>query len=347
MAETKDKLITAESLKYVHDSLSEKIVNEYITKNQGSANAGKILVVGDDGDFMLTEMPEGGVSGDVVGIVDENNNIILTGNLANGTYVFRYIGENGTYADIGSLVIGGVVEYSITSTLTDCKASSGNAKTISAGGTATLIFTANDGYALPETVSVVGASYTWDATTGTLVLSAPTGDVTVTITATEIASGYTNVLPFAQEYASTSPYVGADGSVGYGNNMRASSSSPSATYMKTCTGVDTTALIPVKRGDVIRFKNCNFKATPADTSYGTTVLGYDSSKANVSGFSLKYNNINYRVPCVIDNGEIVQFTLEPLEAWTTSMVDDVAFITISTDGLDETSVITINEEITD
>ena len=27
MAETKDKLITAESLKYVHDSLSEKIVD--------------------------------------------------------------------------------------------------------------------------------------------------------------------------------------------------------------------------------------------------------------------------------------------------------------------------------
>ena len=28
MAETKDKLITAESLKYVHDSLSEKIVDK-------------------------------------------------------------------------------------------------------------------------------------------------------------------------------------------------------------------------------------------------------------------------------------------------------------------------------
>lgn len=168
--------------------------------------------------------------------------------------------------------------------------------------------------------------------------------VTLTITA-EDQIKYTNVLPLAQEYASTNPYVGADGSVGYGNNMRISTSSPATTYMKAQTGVDTTAMIPAKRGDVLRFKNCNLKVTPSNTSYGTHIFGFDSSKAIVSSFSILYNNLANRLPIVTDGDEIVEITLEPLPAWTTSNIDDVAYVMIGTDGLDETSIITINQEI--
>lgn len=159
--------------------------------------------------------------------------------------------------------------------------------------------------------------------------------------------GYTNVLPLAQEYASTAPYVGSDGSVGYGNGMRISTSSASTTYMKADTdaNVDTTALIPVKRGDVLRFKNCNLKVTPADTSYGTRILALDSSKALVTGGNALYNNIANRLPVVTNDDEIVQITLEPSATWTDSNIDQWAYIMISTDGLDETSIITINQEI--
>lgn len=43
------------------------------------------------------------VGGDVVGYVDENNNIVLTGALAEGTYTVKYEMEDGTVVDIGEL----------------------------------------------------------------------------------------------------------------------------------------------------------------------------------------------------------------------------------------------------
>ena len=321
-----------------------QLSDEKVDYNQGTANVGKMLVVGADGNLTLSDIPQSISGGDVIGMLDEDNNIVITGNLADGTYVFKYENTDGTYADIGSLVVGGVVQYSIAATLTECTGASGNAEIIEEGGTVTLTFVANDGYALTDTITVSGATYSWDATTGTLVLSEPTADVTIVITAI-VYTAYTNVLPLAQEYASTNPYIGSDGSVGYGNDMRISTSSPSATYMKALTGVDATGLIPVKRGDVLRFENCNFKVTPSNTSYGSQILGYGSSKAVLSSFNTTYGNIANRLPIVTSNDEIVQITLEPLDVWTSSNIDNLAYIMICTDGLDETSIITINEEI--
>lgn len=54
---------------------------------------------------------------------------------------------------------------------------------------ATLYFTARNGYYLPATVTVSGAGYQWDQTAGKLVLRDPTGPVTVEICATP-DSGY-------------------------------------------------------------------------------------------------------------------------------------------------------------
>lgn len=47
------------------------------------------------------------VAGDVVGYVDENNTIILTGALADGTYTFKYEDDEGNTTDIGSIKLGG------------------------------------------------------------------------------------------------------------------------------------------------------------------------------------------------------------------------------------------------
>lgn len=163
---------------------------------------------------------------------------------------------------------------------------------------------------------------------------------------------FTNVLPLAQQYSSAAPYIGADGSVGYGNNMRISTSSPSTTYMKALNGVDTTAMIPVKRGDVLRFKNCNFKVTPSNTSYGTHLYGFDSAKAIMQTFNGLYHSIPNRFHYVVKDDEYVELTLEPTEAWlavssaVSDAFDKLAYIMIGTDGLDETSIITVNEEIT-
>lgn len=77
-----------------------------VAKNQGSANVGKILVVGTDGNLTLADMPEGGASGDVVGVLDEANNILLSGNLADGIYTLKYENADGTYTEIGTLEVG-------------------------------------------------------------------------------------------------------------------------------------------------------------------------------------------------------------------------------------------------
>lgn len=76
--------------------------------------------------------------------------------------------------------------FNITTSLTGCKADSTNPKTINKGGTASLIFTANEGYQLPASVTVSGATYTWEQSTGKLVLSNPTANVSITITATQL-----------------------------------------------------------------------------------------------------------------------------------------------------------------
>lgn len=76
--------------------------------------------------------------------------------------------------------------FNITASLTGCKADSTNPTTINKGGTASLIFTANSGYQLPASVTVSGATYTWEQSTGALTLSNPTANVSITITATQL-----------------------------------------------------------------------------------------------------------------------------------------------------------------
>ena len=78
--------------------------------------------------------------------------------------------------------------YNITVTATGCTIS--GPSTIMEGEAATLMATTADGYALPESVSVTGASYTWDKATGTLVLSSPIGAVHVAVTAKKLPSVY-------------------------------------------------------------------------------------------------------------------------------------------------------------
>lgn len=55
--------------------------------------------------------------------------------------------------------------------------------TISYGTSATLVFTFDTGYEAPDVVTVNGATGTWTKSTGTLVLSGPTGNVSVSLTA--------------------------------------------------------------------------------------------------------------------------------------------------------------------
>lgn len=91
--------------------IAQNATSVCVAKNQGASNVGKILVVGTDGNLTLMDMPEGGASGDVTGVFDESNNLLLSGNLPNGTYTLSYIDKDGNIVgDAGSLVVGAIPE---------------------------------------------------------------------------------------------------------------------------------------------------------------------------------------------------------------------------------------------
>lgn len=71
--------------------------------------------------------------------------------------------------------------YSITTSLVGATEANTNPDTIVVGVPASLSFIANDGYELPDMMTVKGATYTWNPNLGLLSLSNPTGNVTVEI----------------------------------------------------------------------------------------------------------------------------------------------------------------------
>lgn len=71
--------------------------------------------------------------------------------------------------------------FEIINALTNVTADGENPSTIAANDSVTLIYTANSGYTLPASVTVTGASYTWEQSTGVLDISNPTQNVTITI----------------------------------------------------------------------------------------------------------------------------------------------------------------------
>lgn len=89
------------------NEIAANVKSVCVAKNQGANNVGKFLAVGTDGNLILIDMP----NGDIVGTIDENNNILLTGLLANGDYTVKYEKEDGSYTDIGTLTVGDTPKY--------------------------------------------------------------------------------------------------------------------------------------------------------------------------------------------------------------------------------------------
>lgn len=89
-------------------------------------------------------------------------------------------------------VVAVAKSYAITATVTNGTATGANV--IHTGETVALTIAANSGYNLPDTVTVTGASQTWNKETGTLTLSNPTGWVTVEAVCVTVQTDETWVL---------------------------------------------------------------------------------------------------------------------------------------------------------
>lgn len=94
-----------------------------------------------------------------------------------------------------------IITYGITNVLTNVNADSNNIYWIEITGTRTLKYTAAKNWNLPDNVTVTNATSTWDKSTGTLTLSEPTGDITVTAVGERDTYTISTVLTHCTEVA--------------------------------------------------------------------------------------------------------------------------------------------------
>lgn len=162
----------------------QKLSNEKVDQNQGAENVGKILAVGTDGNLVLVPMPEGGASGDVIGTLDESNNILLTGDLADGTYTIKYEMDDGSVVNVGSLVVSGIVYVTVTNNLTNCTSDNSAAQAVK-GESYSATITADSGYEL-SSVDVTMGGNPVTVSGGVISIAEVTGDIVITAVAEEI-----------------------------------------------------------------------------------------------------------------------------------------------------------------
>ena len=172
---------------------------------------GSIMVIGVTGDLVISAscpaVPSRGISVTVTGGTYSGDSIIYQGETAaiviapNEHYKLPasvsvtnatldgYNGETGELVisnatgDVSvSAVCVAKANNEIDLSLTNVSGSLGNVTTLEEGDSADLVFSADDGYGLPDSVTVTGAeSHSWSKATGTLHLVGGTEDITVTI----------------------------------------------------------------------------------------------------------------------------------------------------------------------
>ena len=225
--------------------------------------------------------------------------------------------------------------YDITKSLTNCTAS--GTSTIVEDGTAAVTITANSGYELPDAIAVSGASYTWDKSTGTVVLSNPTSDVMVAVVAVAATPKYTNQITLSIN-ADGSQYVGTNGEDGYKTGYRLNSSGVETAQ----SNIEVTGFIPCTKADILRFANMTFakSGTGADYSYIAT---YDSDKTKLT--STKLSSISSSVNAEWDSsGNLRMLDMDSL-MYSIKYSLTPAYIRISGYDINANSVITVNEPI--
>lgn len=187
----------------------------------------------------------------VFGYVDENNNIIVSGKLADGTYSVKYEMEDGTTIDIGNLEFDSNVYYSVTNNLTNCTNSNSTTQEI-AGNSYTATISAKSGYELSSVTVTMGGSPV-SVSGGNINISNVTGDIVITAVAEESAviPTYTNLAEPDAE--STGEEAWNNG--GWCNDSYMAGTSYAYRYG---TGRITTNKFAVEYGDTIYVKGINY-----------------------------------------------------------------------------------------
>ena len=151
----------------------------------------------------ITAQVIGGTHGAVT--LDSDGEIICR--IANNSQSIRFIAkaQEETFT-VEYALTNLVLAYNVATTITNGTAT--GAQTIAKNGTASVTLAANTGYNLPASITVVGASYTYDNTTGVITLSNPTANVTITAVCTAITYPIVNSV--------TNGSASGDNSIAYG-----------------------------------------------------------------------------------------------------------------------------------
>lgn len=318
---------TAEQL----ERLSEEIA-DYETLGLGVHSDGKLYIY-------KNGVPSGaGVvidfAGDVVGTLDDSNNIILNGNLADGTYTLKFEMADGTYAEIGNLFINTdtTVYYSVSNALTNCTTNNSGAQ-VTEGTAYTATITANSGHELKTvTVTMGGTDITSSAVSGgNINIANVTGDIVITAVAEEAVEEIVNLIKTATN-ADGTPFVGTNGEVGYKADTRLSVND--GTERTGATGVECTGFIEAGYDDTLYFKN--IVITSSNTN--ATMCFYDAThtKVGTGSYTSQFTGTT--------NGEVISKKLSTI-ATVTEQKDVIKYVRICADEITADSIITKNQPI--
>lgn len=102
-----------------------------------------------------------------------------------GRYAITVVAHDsgGTYTDSDPSNTVYYNVYDITKNGTHVTFSVEDKNVLGEGGSEIINISADTGYSLPNSITVSGASYTYDKSDGTIILSNPTGNVTITVVA--------------------------------------------------------------------------------------------------------------------------------------------------------------------
>jgi hypothetical protein len=256
----------------------------------------------------------------VFGIVDENNHVILSGDLPDGTYTIKYEMEDDSIVHIGNLVIGNIVYYSVTKNLTQCSIDNSTTEVIE-GNSYSATITANDGYEL-SSVSVTMGGSAVSVSGGNINIASVTGNIVITAVAEEIAVAEpTNLF-----------VVGGDG---YILNGRCSGNGQNRTDSD---GYIVSNYIKVENGDTLYIKNASVSESSnagsgIKTTNGNTVGLVPKNSADITNYSVSNGITQFTINRADADYIRICFVISPSTALTNS------------DVTNEGIIITVNEPL--
>lgn len=232
----------------------------------------------------------------IFGTVDQNNNIVVSGNLPDGTYSVKYEMENGSTVNIGNLVLDTNVYYTVKNTLTNCTSNNSATKVVQ-GSAYSATITANSGYELSSVVVTMGGSPV-SVSGGTISIANVTGNIVITAVAEESKPAFTN---FADP-------TSADWKTGYRLSGDINGTAELA-------GGIVTNYVSVQQGDTLEVTGINISDSNSRTAFRFDSTNNSimrptalTNSASISGVSYDANSLICTVAASCDSDAKMRFS---------------------------------------